>query len=411
LAGCHFIFEEFCMPQRRKRPSLDQFAQAESVRSLRAMTGRQHALLAGRGAAGIWAALRALGLQDEYVMIPANTCYIVLWAVLKSGNKPLLVDVDTETGNIPPPPSPLPVYREGGKDSLVTKAKAIIPCHMYGIPAPMDRICEWARTEGVYVIEDAALALGAQADGRSAGAWGDVSVFSFGLGKIADNQVGGAILTDDDSLAADIERLLAEMPVWDDGLMGLTNQWNALYWALHQYESDNPRLLDLYPALYNMYGDLTGYRLSPEEWRDLPELLRGMPENLAHRVAMAAVYDTMSNPQGAWQCHAPTETDNFQLATLARVDGSMLWRYPLLVAADVRDDLLHYLWENGVQDATRWYPPLRYMTAALAPDVPQPPTPNADALGASIINLRVDPGIDQEYAERTAHIIQAFFAM
>ena len=98
------------MPSRRKRPSLDRYAIAESTRLLCGMTGRQHALLAGRGAAGIWAALRALDLHDAYVMIPANTCYIVLWAVLKSGNKPMLVDVDAETGNLTPPPNPLPVY-------------------------------------------------------------------------------------------------------------------------------------------------------------------------------------------------------------------------------------------------------------------------------------------------------------
>jgi dTDP-4-amino-4,6-dideoxygalactose transaminase len=388
-------------------------AQHESIRVLRALTGRQHTLLAGRGSAGIWAALRALGLRDAYVMIPANTCYIVLWAVLKSGNKPLLVDVDARTGNIK-----LPVASR----QLPEKAKAIIPCHMYGIPAPMDEICEWARAEGFYVIEDAALALGAQVDGRSAGAWGDVSVFSFGLGKIADNQVGGAVMTDDDRLAADIERLLAEMPVWNDGLMGLTNQWNALYWALHQYESDNPRLLDLYPTLYSLYSDLTSYRLPLDEWRDVPDMLHNLPANLEHRAAMAAVYDSYLSPNyplplGPSPLHGEGEQikSNFEtgipLKTLDRREQSILWRYPLLVEADVRDDLLHYLWDNGISDATRWYPPLRYMTAALAPNVPQPPTPNADALGASIINLRVDPGIDRAYAERTAHIIQAFFAM
>ena len=245
---------------------------------LRAMTGRQHALLAGRGAAAIWAALRALDVRDAYVIIPANTCYIVLWAVLKSGNKPLLVDVDATTGNLTPPPSPLYVHGEGGKNSIAKKAKAIIPCHMYGIGAEIEAICEWARAEGVSVIEDAALALGAQVNGRPAGAWGDVSVFSFGLGKIADNQVGGAVLTDDDHLAAEIEHLLAEMPIWDDALMGLTNQWNALYWALHQYEGDNLRLLDLYPALYSIYGGLTGYRLPLDEWRDLPDMLRDLPK-------------------------------------------------------------------------------------------------------------------------------------
>jgi dTDP-4-amino-4,6-dideoxygalactose transaminase len=362
------------------------------------MTGRKHALLAGRGAAGIWAALRALDLHDEYVLIPANTCYIVLWAVLRSGNKPLLVDGE---------PSALSFQQSAkekiedkppgqeGRQADIQKPAAIIPCHVYGLGAPIKGFCEWAKANGVYVIEDAALALGAMVDGKPAGAWGDVSIFSFGLGKIADNQLGGAVLTDDDRLAADIDKLLAELPLWDDSRMALTNQWNAIYWALHQYEADNPRLTELYPALYSIFGELTGYQLPDSYWDDLPGLLRDLPANLTHRAMMAAVYDETLH--------------DLPLRTLPRSEGSILWRYPLLVDAERRDELLQYLWENGVQDATRWYPSLRYMTAALAPEIQQPPTPNADALGASIINLRLDPGVDRSYAQRTVKLIQTYF--
>jgi dTDP-4-amino-4,6-dideoxygalactose transaminase len=244
-----------------------------------------------------------------------------------------------------------------------------------------------------------------------------VSVFSFGLGKIADNQVGGAVMTDDDQLAVEIEKLLAEMPVWDDALAGLTNQWNALYWAMHQYEVDNPRLPDLYPALFDMYGILTGYQLAPEDWRDLPGLLGDLPANLEHRAAITGVYDSLLSPPPGPLPASPFQEASHQrggevakIQSLKRAIGSYLWRYPLLVEANMRDDLLRYLWENGVADATRWYPPLRYMTAVLAPDIPQPPTPNADDLGARIINLRVDPGVDRAYAERTVQLIQAYFS-
>ena|GEM_PF-774589 len=399
----------------------------ESTRLLRQLTGRDHALLAGRGAAGIWAALRALGLRDQTVLIPANTCYIVLWAVLRSGNKPLLVDVDAATGNVGPsalslicdgcaqqsakdkdfhhrdtedaerkhdphPPAAFasPLHREGEKPA------AIIPCHMYGLPAPMEAICAWARANGVYVIEDAALASGALVGGQPAGSWGDVSVFSFGLGKIADNGLGGAVMTDDPALAADIGKLLAETPIWDDRLMAITNQWNAIYWALHQHEAHNPRLPALYPALYDIYGDLTAYQLPASYWDDLPGLLQALPAHRAHRAAWAATYDDLLRQT--------------PLATLPRPDGTMLWRYPLRVGAGRRDDLLQYLWDNGLHGATRWYPPLRYMTAALAPEVEQPATPNTDGLGESIINLRLDPAVNQAYVERTIRLIRAYFS-
>jgi len=406
------------MPLHPKHASLSANPIAESTRLLREMTGRKHALLVGRGGAGIWAALRALGLRDQHVLIPANSCYIVLWAVLRSGNKPLLVDVDAATGNVKlsaisgqlsaKEKDEPPRRRERQEGS--EKAAAIIPCHMYGLGAPIRAISEWAKANQVYVIEDAALVLGATLDGKPAGAWGDVSIFSFGLGKIADNQVGGAVLTDDDGLAADIDSLLAEMPLWDDELMGLTNQWNAIYWALHQYEAENPRLPELYPVLYDLYGVLTSYRLPPFYWDDLPGLLRGLPANLAHRARMAEKYDLWFTPQSSLRKMGKGRMPNLALRTLPRPDGSILWRYPLLFGGGQRDALLQYLWDNGIQDATRWYPPLRYMAAALAPDILQPPTPGADTLGASIINLRVDPGVDEAYTERTVNLIRAFFA-
>ena len=362
------------MPARHKRHSSSHYLLPRSAHRLRDITGRKHALFTGRGAAGIVAALRVFGLRDEVVLLPANTCYVVLWAVLRSGNKPLLVDVDSATGNLSADVLP-----------QQTDAKAIIPCHMYGLGAPIEDICAWARERDVHVVEDAALALGATADGRPAGSWGDVSIFSFGLGKIADNQLGGVMLTDDDVLTKEIGRLLAEMPPWDDDLMALTNQWNAIYWALHQYEADNPQLPQLYPALYELYGGLTAYRLPSDDWDDLPELLNGLPANLEHRAKLAARYDELLNltpqPPLRQQRGGAMQEPSQSVWTLPRPKGSILWKYPLLVMPEHRNELLQYLWENGIQDATRWYPSLRTMTVALTPDVSQPPTPNADSSG------------------------------
>jgi dTDP-4-amino-4,6-dideoxygalactose transaminase len=154
---------------------------------------------------------------------------------------------------------------------------------------------------------------------------------------------------------------------------------NSLYWALHQYEDRNPRLLSLYPALFDIYRSLIAYQLPPDEWDGLPESLHGLDDNLAHRSSFTALYDARLR--------------GLPIRTFERPAGSILWRYPMLVAPDHRDALLAHLWENGIHDATRWYPSLRSMASALAPDVPQAPTPNADLLGASIINLRVDPQV------------------
>lgn len=365
-----------------------KFAVRQTTQLLREITQRNEIVLLARAAAGIWAALKAWGFQNRVVLIPANTCYIVLWAVLKSGNHPLLVDVDRQTGNLTV--EGLDLHRQ-------SQPAAVIPCHMYGLPAPMQEICEWARTNDIKVIEDAALALGATVDGKPTGSWGDVSILSFGLGKIVDNQVGGALLTDDPAFANEINHLLADVPLWDDHLIALTNQWNSIYWSLHQFESQNPRLLELYPQLFAIYGDLTVYQLADDEWNDFPALLRDLPNNLAHRARLVSLYD------------AALQHDKFLSPQLHRPSGAILWRYPLLVQPALRDDLLSHLWEQGFHEVTRWYPPLRPMTITLAPQIPQPETPIAETLGASIINLPLDATVDEIYVQRIVEVLRAFW--
>jgi dTDP-4-amino-4,6-dideoxygalactose transaminase len=368
-------------------------AEARSRQHLQDITRRQHVVFTGRAATGIWALLRAWDLHDAVVLLPANTCYIVLWAVLKSGNRPLLVDVDRRTGNL----------TVGGLESQRESHPAVvIPCHMYGLPAPMREICVWAQANNVKVIEDAALALGATIDGQPAGSWGDAAILSFGLGKIVDNQVGGALVTNDEMLTDTVTKYVAELLFWDDTHIALTNQWNGLYWPLHQYESQNPRLLDLYPQLFALYGDLTTYQLADEDWSDLPALLHDLPNNLARRARLAALYDEQLG------MNFITKVADRFLQPLGRPSGSILWRYPLLVQPDIRDNLLSYLWEQGIHDATRWYPPLRPMTTALVPQISQPPTPVADLLGASIINLPLDESVDEDYVNKTTTLIHSF---
>jgi perosamine synthetase len=358
---------------------------AKSTKFLYTLTSHAHVTLTGRAATAIYASLRALDLRDEWVLIPANTCYIVLWAVLKSGNKPYLIDVDPATANI---------SLETLSAFSVGKPAVIIPCHMYGLGAPIKAICEWAREHGTFVIEDATLALGTHVDGQSAGSWGDASVFSFGHGKIVDVELGGVLMTDDTTLADEVEKVLASVPLWDDGRANLTDQWNQIYWALHQHEDDNPRLLDLYPSLFDIYGDLTCYQLPDSYWAELPDKLAGLPANLQYRAEMTALYDE--------------QLANLPVRTLPRPHGSILWKYPLLAPAEQRNDLLRQLWAHGVHDATRWYPPIRNMTFALRPDLAPRATPGADKSGAEIINLRVDEGVTREDVLRIADLIRRY---
>lgn len=361
-------------------------AELDSIALLERLSGRGHAQLVGRAAAGIWAALKALGAEGRPVLLPANTCYVVLWAALEAGCMPRLVDVDPTTGCL----------------SLETLHKferelpaVVIPAHMYGNPAPISAISRWARARGIAVIEDAALALGGSADGRPTGAWGDVSVYSFGLGKIVDVELGGAVLTDDPRLHSEIARLLEDAPLWDARLSEFTQQWNDVYWALHLYEQENLALVDLYPTLYRIYAGLVRYQLPASYWDDLPAALRGLPDNIAHRAEIADLY------------RATLAGTPLQPPLLP--EGSVVWRYTVRAGRLTRDGLLRHLWEHGQHEVTRWYPWLEPMASALHPAAATSPSPNAEGWCASVLNLPADQSVTSEAARHTAALITRYF--
>lgn len=357
-----------------------------ATHQLKTLTGRAHAILTGRAAAGITAALRVMGFQNRAVLIPANTCYIVLWAVLESGNIPYLVDIDPVCGSM---------TAQTLTDANVNDVAAIIPCHLYGIPAPMRELCAWAKAHGAVVIEDSALAIGVEADGQAVGSWGDVSVFSFGTEKIVDIGYGGALMTDDARLANEIEAATLKFDLLNPPMKKLGEQWAEIYWALHQFEGENPRLGAIYPTLHEIYKPLTAYRLPSAGWRELPHQLDALSDNLAHRWVTVGLYESALRPYQA--DFAP------QLAGLA------LWRYPLFVDAAERDNLLNDLWAHGIDTATRWYPSLAVMRAALCPSLAHGEHTRAEQWSASVINLPVDLSIDAAMVERICAVIQAAY--
>lgn len=362
-------------------PSSSEIVQA----LLREQTGRKQAVLAGRASAAIWAALRARSIEGRIVLMPANICYIVAWTVLQSGNVPYLVDIDPSTGNI---------SLETVSQIQAESPAALVACHMYGLGAPIAAIAEWAMARGIFLIEDAALALGAVVDGRPAGSWGDVSVFSFGAGKIVDHRNGGALLCDDGELAQKIESELEALPLWSAQIERSWDQWTELYWLLHQYEQENPQVASVYPEMFRLYGDITRYRPPASHWDSVASPLASLDSNLHHRCEMASLYD---------------ECFRFgKVQTLARPEGSILWRYPLLVAREDRDALLDAFWDNDIP-ASRWYPPLNTSLAALSPTTEKRAFPGAEQLGAEIINLPVDHTADGEAVKRSAEIVQTYF--
>jgi len=129
----------------------------------------------------------------EEVITTPYTFFATGGSIWRVGARPVFVDIEPATFNIDP----------AGVEAAVTeRTKAIMPVHLFGQVAEMDPILEVARTHDLYVIEDAAQAIGAQHKGRKAGTMGTVGCFSFfpskNLGGLGD---GGMIVTQDEALA------------------------------------------------------------------------------------------------------------------------------------------------------------------------------------------------------------------
>src|SRR5438093_4969919 len=159
-----------------------------------AYCGVHHCVSLNSGTSALHLALRCLdvGPGDEVVTV-SMTFIATAWAISYVGATPVFVDID-------------PVRRTLNVDNLeaaiTSRTKAIIPVHLYGMPAEMDRIMAIAEQHGVPVLEDAAQAHGARYQGRRVGQFGQIACFSFypskNLGAYGE---GGALITNDASIA------------------------------------------------------------------------------------------------------------------------------------------------------------------------------------------------------------------
>ncbi|MEW6188211.1 MAG: DegT/DnrJ/EryC1/StrS family aminotransferase [Thermodesulfobacteriota bacterium] len=168
--------------------------------------GVKYGISTSSGTAALHLALAALdiGPGDE-VLVPTFTMAATAFAVCYCGATPVFIDSEPETYNIDP--EQIRAYlrlqeKRGGR-----KAKAILPVHLYGHPADMDRLREIADHYSLLLIEDAAEAHGAEYKGKRCGGFGQFGCFSFYANKIITTGEGGMVVTDDPELAQKARRL------------------------------------------------------------------------------------------------------------------------------------------------------------------------------------------------------------
>jgi dTDP-4-amino-4,6-dideoxygalactose transaminase len=163
-----------------------------------AYTGIKHAAALSSGTAALHLGLIELGVGvGDEVICQSFTFSASANPIVYQGATPVFVDSETDTWNMSP------VYlRQAIEDRMSKgqKVKAIIPVHLYGIPAKMDEIMAIAAEFYIPVLEDAAEALGSTLHGKGCGTFGEMGVLSFNGNKIITTSGGGALISNDESL-------------------------------------------------------------------------------------------------------------------------------------------------------------------------------------------------------------------
>ncbi|MEO5874854.1 MAG: DegT/DnrJ/EryC1/StrS family aminotransferase [Streptosporangiaceae bacterium] len=331
---------------------------AELEQALAEMTGARHVIACGSGTGGLNLSVAALGIgPGDEVIVPAFCCQPVASSVANTGATPVFADVDPWRM----------VLDVGTVEPLITsRTKAIMPAHLFSIMADMPPLVQLAKSYGIRVIEDAAVAQGAELDGVPAGRFGDLGVFSFFQVKAFGTAgEGGVVLTDDDGLATRVRQLR------NHGQDGVNR-------FLHHRIGENSRFDEV----------IASFQL---------QRLPGFPDRLERRAQIADYYGDRFLPLRGRGVLAPPTGRN----------GRCYYVYSLLV--ERREDLRAYLTELGIGSHI-YYPVPLPLQPAFSSFAPEGVTwPDAERASKQNLAIPIWPHLRDRDVEFIADSICGFF--
>lgn len=179
--------------------------EAEALeRELAEVCGAREAVGCASGTDALWLALTAAGVQPgDQVLTTPFSFFASASSIVRAGARPVFADIDPQTFNLEPARVES-FLRSGRRDKL----RALLPVHLYGQCADMDRFQQLAEEYGLWLIEDAAQAVGARWSKRTAGSMGDAAAFSFYPTKnLSANGDAGMVTTNSPEIAAHMRQL------------------------------------------------------------------------------------------------------------------------------------------------------------------------------------------------------------
>jgi perosamine synthetase len=155
--------------------------------------GSKHAIAVSSGTAALEIIFRSLDVTSKDVLVPTNTNFATVAAIIRAGGIPVLMDTDAESFG---------THTDEVKLRLTSSTVGIAIVHIGGIVSPqMEELMNFANEKGLWVVEDAAHSHGSSYAGTSAGVFGRAGAFSFFPTKVMTSAEGGMIITNDDVIA------------------------------------------------------------------------------------------------------------------------------------------------------------------------------------------------------------------
>lgn len=316
--------------------------------------GTRHALGLANGTCSLHLVLRALGVKEgDEVITVSNTFIATAATVALVGARPVLVDVGADL-NIDP---------EQIEAAITPRTRGIIPVHLTGRPARMVEILDISRRHGLFVLEDAAQAVGAELHGRRVGAWGDAACFSL--------------------------HPLKNLHAYGDGGMMTTNQRSLIE---HLSKSRNHGLLNRDTCEFFSFN----CRLDEIQAAMLRVNLRHLEAWTEERRQLALRYNDLLRPYVEVPDEGPGETCVFQT---------------YVIQADQRDDLKAHLNDHGVEALIHYPVPIHLQPAAEQLGYTARDLPLTMRSAGRILSLPCYPGLTHEQQDRVVDQVARFYKL
>lgn len=293
---------------------------------------RKFAMVVNSGTSGLQVALHALkemnGWQDgDEILVPAITFIASSNIVIHNNLKPVFVDVEPDFYCMDP---------DKIEDKITPRTRAILPVHLFGQSANMERICQIAKKHGLKILEDACETMFVSYKGKPVGSMGDVSVFSTYIAHIVVTGVGGVVMTNDQKLATIVKSLMFH---------GRDN----IYLTMEDDDTeDKSKLNSLIERRFKFIHVGYSYRITEmESALGFAEIER-KDEIIYQRQRVGRKITEILTPF----------SDFFQLPQVRPEAEHIYMLYPIVIKDKRirRDDFLLYLEENGIE--TRLFFPL-----------------------------------------------------